>query len=1165
MKKKNCCRLLSQSKLSLACLSALISLSSIESAAASETIVIDTPNGKPFIALDINGDPLSELQTEQIKMGLSYWASLLESGLQNSKPKEIYLTNYHTEDFQAEGVSNPLPSDDPYASMTELAAFLQFGHEYDGENPDTMINLYGTSDVWSKSTVFSPLTQGGGKPELAAVLLHEFAHALGMAFPIEDEIDHTTEFFFMDVLGPWESGLRDAQGEAPQAGMPVQLISSGDTPTEGIFDVVDSYYASGVYFTGEHVQEVLDGALISCYDLTGEPAPGLPVNGYEYAGEYEGQNYYYPELSHIELQNSLLSHQNFRNWSTMMEAEIALFQDLGYKIDRKNWFGYSVYGSGPSLQNPNVIVNSTPFYARNAEGTDWLEGVANANPWGIGLHIYGSFNDVTQAADILSVGSTAIGIRLEGYGNMLRIPESTLVRSDGDHGYGFAVTYGSGHTIIQEGVVTAMGQNGVAALFSFGDNLIGNNIEIRGSYIYDSFGESYDPSLLGLADALVDRYDLSGTLVGRSAAIFIDDNALVRNINVLKGAQIAGDIISLWDPTAEPVQADQVELSELVTNLRFGLAADDRGAALAAPDPTFSLYYDGSISAGTDESGQLLPATIALSIEGGTLIYDGSASVLSVTVQNGATLAGNGNYAVSDIECELEQCAEDRLEGLFLNKGTISPGGNRLGSITINGAFEQSEDGALLLEFDSQSKTDSLVFISADSEIQIGGSVEIAPTKDYYPGGTLSFSLKDMIQSEKELSLDKALISFVDISERSPIFFATANVDGDLVKYTLERRPGAYTNHAQSAQGAEVADVFDKHAGHISADMRELVAALDFSNPDGSVLPGAFEQLSPELYGRAGSAAISAQRIVSNALISSWLDLQGSNGQFSNAKGNDRAFMIPLGGYSSQQRNGFRSRYAGLIGGVEKGVDLDSGHLSVGVHAAALTRKDKFIGAEVGQNESESLTLGLHGRYDFADVQGLYTFGYWQASVDNADLSRQVSFEGYFDNLKSDWTGWATSLGLGLGRTFELSDTVSFSPVWYFDYTLAYRPDVDEHSVHGAALKVNDQTYDSLRSSLGVKLEAALPFEGIESRVAASLWWNHEFFDDYGRTEAAFKACGDTKFGAVESVQARDTATAAISVKSRLGDDWVASIGAGADFGDGTHGAWGNVRLDWRF
>ena len=105
-------------------------------------------------------------------------------------------------------------------------------------------------------------------------------------------------------------------------------------------------------------------------------------------------------------------------------------QDLGYKIDRKAYFGRSIYNRGEN------IINTQGYFARNKDGTAYLDDTYSDVNLGIGLHIHGSNNTVTQAANILTKGIGATGIRVDGADTELTIPANTEIHADGYRGNG---------------------------------------------------------------------------------------------------------------------------------------------------------------------------------------------------------------------------------------------------------------------------------------------------------------------------------------------------------------------------------------------------------------------------------------------------------------------------------------------------------------------------------------------------------------------------------------------------------------------------------------------------------------------------------------------------------------------------------------------------------
>lgn len=511
---------------------------------AAENITVNTPNGDPFLTVkvfdvgetssDWDGDrftaerELTDKEVGLIASGLGYWGTVFQDALKNTAPAVVEFVSYSNHSGNAAAFSLLAGTD----GNTWLSAALlrnEFSYSENGGSAVILLELpLDPEGDWYAGSLHT-LAQNGDEPHLASFLIHELTHALGVMALLSSEETISDEGIwygslfipfldtrFNEAPSVWIDGLRDVDGDRARPGM---IISWEDTGSRDEFNMPivseGAEGANGVYFTGEHVSEVIQDAEIA-YPNNGSDyrVNGIPVVGWEMMPNND-EWILYPELSHLELQNSLLSHQNWRNWTVPMEAELAVMQDLGFAIDRRDWFGYSIYQSGESEENRRVFVNANPYYDRNDAGDGWRVGKPNDNAWGIGLHVYGSYNDVTQAADLLTTGAYGTGIRLEGTGNVLRIASDTVVAADGEEGCGILVSYGKDHRIEHRGTVTALGAKGVAARFDFGSNILGDGIEKRGSYIsvldpdysYGTPEERLEQS--GLDGALVKNFDVA--------------------------------------------------------------------------------------------------------------------------------------------------------------------------------------------------------------------------------------------------------------------------------------------------------------------------------------------------------------------------------------------------------------------------------------------------------------------------------------------------------------------------------------------------------------------------------------------------------------------------------------------------------------------------------
>ncbi len=438
-------------------------------------------------------------------------------------------------------------------------------------------------------------------PDIYTTMIHEMYHSIGLSSgALQYKIgDGDTRFYFgKDATSPlaiWDSYLKIYKGPispesydpemyeiAAKGGEPIKIDSHGD----GKFNI----FKYSPYFTGPETMKVLTGlenktvAQMEAYLMSKggmknyssyyddeEQYPsvlGLPVNVIE-----QGR----PELSHIELQNSFMSHQEYQNWVILMEAELAVLKDLGYNVDLRKYFGQSYYLD-------NVTADFTRGYGETwNESTSTYSGTSHTES-GIGLHIYGDNNTITQKSNILSDGNYTIGARIDGVNNKYNLNSGYKVDTAGKSSIGIAAMWGKAHEInLKSGSsVKATGEGGIGASFDFGKNVMGGLRDDRGSY------SSYEMSLgtnvkaeTALQGPLVEEFNVAGYLEGKKASIYISENAHVKNINIQNGATVKGDIISEWnsiksgtnmyvqDSSGNPVTGQ--DLSKIYfTNLNFG-------------------------------------------------------------------------------------------------------------------------------------------------------------------------------------------------------------------------------------------------------------------------------------------------------------------------------------------------------------------------------------------------------------------------------------------------------------------------------------------------------------------------------------------------------------------------------------------------------------------
>jgi outer membrane autotransporter protein len=699
--------------------------------------------------------------------------------------------------------------------------------------------------------------------------------------------------------------------------------------------------------------------------------------------------------------------------------------------------------------------------------------------------------------------------------------------------------YGKNHAFAQRGDVEALGKHGIGVSFDFGHNSLGDVAEYRGSYFVDvdenikkDVPEYYAKALEEVSGPLVDTFDLSGRVAGRYASIYMSDNGYVGQINVMQGADIEGDIISNYSR-----KDDNGELR--VTDLTFGLKADEGGHSTNLADPGFRLAYGGNITGDN----------LALQIKGGVIQLTGNHQLYDVAVAPSATLSGKGIYQINTAQH-------------FRNAGIVNPSMPGT-AITIDGNYIQSESGVLQLFFNNQKAISSLI---VKGKADLKGTITIAPTRSWYQNGFKITSDKWLEAHTVEGAFEKVTATII-----SPTLSASTTQNGNnSFTVSLSRHANAYAQYGDTVNSYAVGSAFDGIASNAGTGLRDLLATLDFSAADGSIIRAALPQLSAEPYasviGVLSNDSYASRSTVNNRLIQAFggapftpisamgfapaaqnipLPLPVSKADLTRYT----AWGATLGSWSSQSDDGNAARTKSTLGGFTTGIDAavyENWRLGVMAGYSHSTVATAERGSSGG---SDNYTVGTYAGTEWSTSGGVLGLRTGLAYTwHNIDMGRSVAFADFSDNLSADYTAGTFQVFGELGYKLNNSPRAIFEPYANLAYVHVRTNGFDEKGQKGAALSVLPDIMGTALSTLGLRASTGFDFGGRMVTARADLGWQHAYGEVVPTSTASFVE-GSAVFSSAGNAIGRDTALIETGLDVQLCKNTVLGVNYQGQFG----------------
>ncbi|MGC1301318.1 MAG: autotransporter domain-containing protein [Caulobacteraceae bacterium] len=802
---------------------------------------------------------------------------------------------------------------------------------------------------------------------------------------------------------------------------------------------------------------------------------------------------------------------------------------IAHQVNLVNTGGLTLnYWDGDAgLKNNGVIDGGNGVWHVAGADNNWTDmtGVVNA-PYQNGVLAIFSAAPGTVTVDNSLGDVSASGMQFASNGYVITGDAITLVGPQATLRVGDGTAAGAGYTAVIASVLTGaseLAKTDLGTLVLTGANTYTGGTEIDGGALQ-----------LGNGGA-------SGSITGNvtdNGVLAFDRSDSVTFGGVISGAgavnQIGGGVTTLTGANTYTGSTTVSSGTLIGSATSFGAGAIVDNAALVIDQPTdasFANAIDGSGAFTKQGAGVLeLTGTSGLTgatmVSAGTLTVNGSLAQSAVTVQSGATLAGNGVVGATVIQAG----------------GTVAPGG-ALGALTVDGAFNQKAGSTYQVQLDPNSNASNQIVVNGAATLDSGAILNVTKSQagPYRLGALYTVvTATDGVTGTYALTGDTTVLSaFLDL---------TGAYDADHA-YLKVAQVNSFASAGQTSNQIATGRALD------TAPASDPLLTPLLNLPTDVAARQAFDQLSGDGFASIKTALIDDSRLVRDAVDARLLDAfcaTGHNPDTSNGRPHDagcsadRAIVWgqALGAWGHTDSDGNAGALNTITGGLLVGVDMP---------VAAAWRLGVMAGYSNTSIDARNISAGSDN-YDVGAYGGTQRgpFGFRVgASYTWSDISsnRSVSFPGFADQLGADYDAGTAQAFAEIGYRLDVR-AITLEAFANLAYVSLHTDGFAEHGGDAALISTGSDT-DTTISTLGLRPSTQMSIGALQASLHGMVGWRHDFGGVTPTNTASFTAGGDA-FTVSAVPLARDAAAVEVGLEMKAREDLDIGLTYGGQFGDGT-------------